>query len=168
MDAEQTDGGRPRASGWKEAITAWVGVASVLVLGGGLILTNNANRAQQAANLKQLKITEQGQITDRFGRAIDQLGSDKLDVRLGGIYALERLMHDSPADESNILEVLTAYIRDPPHTSAAAGSHATTSASISLRPPTDIQADLTVIGRRPDPTRHHGIDLTDADITGAH
>ena len=78
MDAEQTDGGRPKRSGWKDVLTTWVPVASVLVLGVGLIITNNANREQQKANLKQLTITERGQVTDRFGRAIDQLGSGKL------------------------------------------------------------------------------------------
>ena len=37
---------------------------------------------------RTLEVTEQGQITDRYTKAIEQLGSDKLDVRLGGIYAL--------------------------------------------------------------------------------
>jgi hypothetical protein len=32
------------------------------------------------------RLTQQGQITDRYTKAIEQLGSDKLDVRLGGIY----------------------------------------------------------------------------------
>jgi hypothetical protein len=56
-------------------------------------------------------LAEQGQITERFTRAIDQLGSDHLDVRLGGIYALERIARDSPGNRSTIGEVLTAYIR---------------------------------------------------------
>jgi hypothetical protein len=36
-------------------------------------------------------LNRQGQITERFTRAVDQLGSDSLNVRLGGIYALERV-----------------------------------------------------------------------------
>ena len=36
------------------------------------------------------ELTEQGQVTDCITKAIEQLGSDKLDVRIGGIYALER------------------------------------------------------------------------------
>jgi hypothetical protein len=35
-------------------------------------------------------LNREGQVTERFTRAIDQLGSKSLDVRLGGIYALER------------------------------------------------------------------------------
>ena len=41
------------------------------------------------------ELAERGQVTDRFTKAIEQLGSDKLDVRIGGIYALERIARDS-------------------------------------------------------------------------
>ena len=34
------------------------------------------------------RLTQQGQITDRYTKAIEQLGSEKADVRLGGIYSL--------------------------------------------------------------------------------
>ena len=40
-------------------------------------------------------LSREGQVTDRYTKAIEQLGSDKLDVRIGGIYALERIAHDS-------------------------------------------------------------------------
>jgi len=40
--------------------------------------------------LDNLRVTEEGKLTDRFSKAVELLGSDKLDVRLGGIYALER------------------------------------------------------------------------------
>ena len=36
-------------------------------------------------------LSREGQVTDRYTKAIEQLGSDKLDVRIGGIYALERV-----------------------------------------------------------------------------
>jgi len=38
-------------------------------------------------------------------------GRRLLDLRLGGIYALERIARDSEADRATIAEVLTAYIR---------------------------------------------------------
>ena len=58
--------------------------------------------------------------TERFTRAIDQLGATddkegepKLEIRLGAIYALERIARDSPErDYATIMEVLTAYVRD--------------------------------------------------------
>src|SRR3954466_2309887 len=49
------------------------------------------------------------QITERFTRAIDQLGNESLDVRLGGIYALERIARDSAEDHPQVLEVIAAY-----------------------------------------------------------
>jgi hypothetical protein len=62
---------------------------------------------------QQVRVTREGQITDRFTKAIDQLGNkDKeLDVRLGGIYALGRIAKDSPADQRTIEEILAAYAR---------------------------------------------------------
>jgi hypothetical protein len=61
---------------------------------------------------RQLRVTREGQITDRYTKAVDQLGSEHLDVRVGGIYALERIARDSPEDRATIEEVLTAYLRD--------------------------------------------------------
>jgi uncharacterized protein YjbI with pentapeptide repeats len=61
---------------------------------------------------RQLQVTREGQITDRYTKAVDQLGSEHLDVRVGGIYALERIARDSPPDRATIEEVLTAYVRD--------------------------------------------------------
>lgn len=57
-------------------------------------------------------ITQQGQITDRFTKAVEQLGSDDIAVRLGGIYALERIAKDSEPDHWQVMEVLTAYVRE--------------------------------------------------------
>ena len=64
---------------------------------------------------RTLNLTEQGQVTDRYTKAIEQLGSDKLDVRIGGIYALERIARDSPRDHPTVMEVLTAFIREHSH-----------------------------------------------------
>ena len=61
---------------------------------------------------RQLTITQEGQITDRFAKAIAQLGDERLALRLGGIYALERISRDSPRDLEAINQVLTAYIRE--------------------------------------------------------
>jgi hypothetical protein len=44
---------------------------------------------------RTFELTEQCQVTDRYTKAIEQLGSGKLDVRIGGIYALERIARDS-------------------------------------------------------------------------
>jgi len=61
---------------------------------------------------EDLKVTKEGQITDRFTRAVDQLGNDKLQIRLGGIYALERISKESKDDYWPIMEILTTYVRE--------------------------------------------------------
>ena len=49
-----------------------------------------------------------------FNRAVDQLGSDKLEVRLGAIYTLKRISGDPQYIDYRIpiLETLTAYVRE--------------------------------------------------------
>jgi hypothetical protein len=102
---------------------------------------------------RRVEIAQDQQVTERFTRAIDQLGATddktrepRLEIRLGGIYALERIAMDSPKrDYSTVMEVLTAYVREnapwPPKTSKVEPISAGA-------PPTDIQAILTVIARR--------------------
>src|SRR5215218_6428033 len=62
----------------------------VLQAVGGLLLAAGA-----VATWRQVRISREGQIIERFTRAIDQLGSDKRDVRLGGIYALASVFHEA-------------------------------------------------------------------------
>jgi hypothetical protein len=54
----------------------------------------------------------QGHVTDRYTKAIEQLGSDRLDVRVGGIFALERIARDSARDQPIVIEVLAAFLRE--------------------------------------------------------
>jgi len=101
-----------------------------------------------------LSATEQGQVTDRYTKAIDQIGTqgdDRLQVRLGGVYALERLAHDSPNDQPTIVEVLSAFARGglPRHVEDSSGSKtcpAPTSKLVQISP--DVQAAFRVLGRR--------------------
>jgi hypothetical protein len=80
---------------------------AVLQAVGGLLLAAGA-----IATWRQVRISREGQITERFTRAVDQLGSDKRDVRLGGIYALARIARDSQSDRVTIAEVLSAFVRE--------------------------------------------------------
>jgi hypothetical protein len=101
---------------------------------------------------RQLSVTREGQLTERFTRAVDQLGSDHVDVRLGGIYALERIARDSDIDRATIGEVLTAYVRGhAPWPPAQKGQlPADTPVDdvpwLQQRAP-DVQAAVTVLGR---------------------
>lgn len=120
------------------------------------------------SNSRSTSMVEQGQITDRFTKAVDQLGAkDSIDVRLGGIYALERIARDSPRDHPTVMEVLSAFVRE----------HAPATPCViplaRLGPPTDVQAVLTVLGRRDGTWDRDQLNLIDsclaeASLDGAH
>ena len=67
---------------------------------------------QIAVTRDQNAVAREGQITDRFTRAIAQLGDDKLSVRIGGIFVLERMARESTQDQWTIVETLAAFIRE--------------------------------------------------------
>ena len=60
----------------------------------------------------QTNADRQRRITESFAKAVEQLGSDKLEVRLGGIYLLERISKESPDDYWTVMENLTAFVRE--------------------------------------------------------
>ncbi|MEU8631718.1 pentapeptide repeat-containing protein [Amycolatopsis sp. NPDC048633] len=52
-------------------------------------------------------------ITELYAKAVEQLGSDKAPVRLGGLYALERLAQGTRSQRHTVIDVLCAYLRMP-------------------------------------------------------
>jgi uncharacterized protein YjbI with pentapeptide repeats len=60
----------------------------------------------------QTDADRQSRIVESFSKAIEQLGSDKLEVRLGGVFALERISQESPRDYWTVIENLTAFVRE--------------------------------------------------------
>ena len=117
------------------------------ILGGAALLVGLYFTSQT------IRTAQEGQITDRFTKAIDQLGKDTLAVRLGGIYALERIARDSESDHWAVMEVLTAFVREqaPAQTMSpekTSGERETKESQRERKLPSDIQAILTVSGRR--------------------
>jgi len=143
--AVQSDVGKTRAeraklrNDFRSTETQFLGG---LALAAGLIFT-----------WRTLRLNREGQLTDRFSKAIDQLGNEKLDVRLGGIYALERIARDSKRDHQPVMEVMTAYVRR-----YRRGDHEQFAA------PPDVQAIMTVIGRRELRNDQRPLHLTAADL----
>ncbi|MFG2290636.1 hypothetical protein ACGFOU_31720 [Streptomyces sp. NPDC048595] len=105
---------------------------------------------------EQLRIAERGQVTGRFNAAIGNLAALASDIRLGGLYGLERLMRDSPNDQPTVVTLLTAYVREHAHGKAGGSADA--------RPATDVRAAMTVLANR-DPT-HDG--SGDFDLRNVH
>ncbi|MER5327138.1 pentapeptide repeat-containing protein [Streptosporangium roseum] len=68
--------------------------------------------AQQVADNTKYDATER-RVTDLYTKAVEQLGHEAAAVRLGGLYALERLAQDNPGHRQTIVNVICAYLRMP-------------------------------------------------------
>jgi hypothetical protein len=140
----------------------------------GLFFTWRNTRLARESTQETLDLTRRGQITERFTQAINQLGATErgeknLEVRLGGIYSLERTAHDDRDYHWPIMEVLATYVRRH-----AARKPDKESRENATTPALDIQAILDVIGRR---SEYHRIDkeveygtieLNNTDLQGAN
>jgi uncharacterized protein YjbI with pentapeptide repeats len=163
-----------------------------LVLAVAQILGGTALLSGLYFTWRTLQVNREGQITDRFTTAIDQLGKvedgQKLfEIRIGGIYALERIARESEEDYWPIMEVLTAYLRQhapwPPEEgqpgedvtidkkSEEDSTETTEATEVPAPPAPDIQAIMTVLRRR---TRSWGhgepepLDLRQTHLTKAN
>lgn len=85
---------------WTGLIALFTGVAAVVAR---VIAWRNLRETQ-----KKLEVDREAQITNRFTQAVGQFGAElkdgkpNLEVRLGAIYALERIAQDSPHDVVSI------------------------------------------------------------------
>lgn len=159
--------GPPRAAALRAARDSAQG--RLLVLCAGLFAAGALIYIARHFTLsrRSIELAEQGQVTDRYTKAIEQLGSDKLDVRVGGIYALERVAGDSARDHPTVMEVLTAFIREHSHEQwpPSADEPGADTAGRGTRP--DIQAAITVIGRRNPRRDRRALNLIHANLSAA-
>jgi uncharacterized protein YjbI with pentapeptide repeats len=143
----------------------WVGLVAVSLPGFAALAALLFTWRQVGQASTELRISEQGQITNRYNAAINNLGSQSIDVRLGGMYALQRIMQDSTRDHPTVVSVLSAYVRQhaPLPASGATKSQAT---SEEHSPAADIQAVINVLAhRRPAFDKGATVDLSRTDLT---
>jgi Pentapeptide repeats (8 copies) len=136
-----------------ERLSAINDVRSVLVTfllavgaAGGLLFT-----------ARTFRLSRDTQLTDRFSRAVSQIGDGSLEVRIGGIYALERIGRDSDADRRAVVYVLGAMVR---HRSRDGRD-------TDAEPAEDVYAALSAISRQ----AHKGgaiLNLSGADLRNAN
>ena len=142
------------------ARTAMVALLGILVASVGAVFT-----------ARTYWLSRRGQITDRFTKAVEQLGHESIDVRLGGIYALEQIACDSPErDHRTTMEVLVAFIqmhapKDSPTRKADTENPRDPNRP---RPDADVMGALMVLGRRKSEyDRGLRINLPRTDLRGA-
>lgn len=145
------------------------GLAAVIALVFTWQTVNQANA--------DLRLSEEGQITDRYNSAVTNLGSKTETLRLGGVYALQRIMQDSTRDQPAIVNLLSSFVRTrapidqektkipddlsiPVSDEKKSGHH--------LRLEADIQAAIEVLTSR-DAARDKSavVDLRSSDLRGA-
>ncbi|MDQ2844558.1 MAG: pentapeptide repeat-containing protein [Acidobacteriota bacterium] len=119
---------------------------------------------------QQLRVAVQSQVTDRFTKAIEQLGSTdtsgrpKLELRIGSIYALARISTDSPEDAGPIREILCAYVRQ--HATVPQVNDSDDPDSMPSPSP-EIQSILNVLGRlSPVDSSSPRPDLSNSNLAG--
>lgn len=203
LDDLQANSGDPDAT--RGVVVALAAVLATITILGTLITQS----IRVWTSERQTRTIEQGHVTDRLTKAIEQLGAEKtvkriekdaegadirdadgrlrvvettvpnLEVRLGAIYALERIALDSERDHQTIMEILCAYIRQNAKAGEAISNPLDDQKELDSikikddyrkilknrnlkfrdwlakqsKPRVDIQAAATVIGRRPDPRR---------------
>lgn len=96
---------------------------SVAVAGGGLFALHLAIRRQRTTEqeLHQRDRMQQHaevdaaerRITEIYSKAVEQIGSANAAVRIGGLYALERVAQDHPIHRRTVTSVICAYLRMP-------------------------------------------------------
>lgn len=139
--------------------------------------------AGQEQTREQVELQRRGQLTERFTRSIDQLGQtgrERLDLRIGGLYGLEQVAFDDPEQlHSPVVEVVTAFIRrstEAPRIRESDGSYriqVDLDPSRTTAPGPDIQAALTILGRRThsrdrNPPNLQFAEIPQAQLSGAH
>ena len=135
-----------------DARTSLVQLIAGIGLVGGLIFT-----------VRTFGLTKHTQHTDRFSKALDQIGNkDSEAVRVGGTYALWLLADEADEFWAPVEEVLSAVVRMRAAPRAPLAG--------------DTQAALTILGRRPKrddghrstPVDLRGVDIQRADLTNAN
>jgi uncharacterized protein YjbI with pentapeptide repeats len=141
-------------------------VACVAALGASIALLYTA---------RTYRLTRRGQVTDRFTKALERLGSDRLYVRIGGVLALEQIVHDAPEQAADAARVLIHFLRDSAPRVISAPAAATGESSgveptpidpLPDEPAADIQITLTALTRRE--SRSHVDPREPLDLHGLH
>jgi len=133
------------------------GAGTLATILGGIFLYLNFGIARKNTELAESRL-----ITERFSKAVEQLGDkERQAVRLGGIYSLERIAKDSLDDRWTVMEVLTSYVRN---------QSPTNDDDFITGINTEIQAILDVIARRNTDSESNkkAIDLSFTDLSHAN
>jgi uncharacterized protein YjbI with pentapeptide repeats len=126
---------------------------------------------QAKAAAEQARVALENHITGIFSKSVELMGSVRdikkhgadgaattvsspnIEARLGALYSLERILHESTKDQRAILETICAYIRENSPLDIPTDSKQSEDFYKGRLPPrpsrrADVQAAITIVGRR--------------------
>jgi len=127
-------------------------------------LSRETQSATREKDKEQAELVKEGQITDRYVKAVSLLDADGVTARMAGIYALERIMRDSEKDHETIVQLLAAFIRERSPAVDIPDDMPWQEAMVT----NDVQAALTVLGHRPERQEDFSIDLQHVSLCQAN
>ncbi|MFB6604303.1 pentapeptide repeat-containing protein [Streptomyces noursei] len=107
-------------------------VQSLAAAGAALALTYTA---------RTYRLSYRGQVTERFSKALERLGSEEIYIRVGAVHALEQILYDAPGQAEPSAQVLASFVRH--RSSLPTGGDIPENNQI----PDDVQAALTTMTR---------------------
>jgi hypothetical protein len=140
-------------------------------LGTASVLAVLATAGGFAYTIRTYRLSRQGQTSDRYIKAIEQLSNENSDIRIGGIYALYQTTNDAPEYRDTAIEVLSAYIRNrspwPQAQTTTLISLLAASQADSISPLQDIRNALAVLRNLVRSSGKTGLDLSHSNLAGA-
>ncbi|MGU9963282.1 MAG: pentapeptide repeat-containing protein [Candidatus Halichondribacter symbioticus] len=132
--------------GFRSISLSIAGSITLLITILGVVLTLIRNLLTRQQN----RTDEERLVTEQISRAVEQMGAYKqgvgeksyepnIEVRLGGLYSLQRIMKDSPKDEETIAKIFYAYVRE--------NTKKDETKEKNTQPRVDVQTALDVIGQ---------------------
>ena len=119
-------------------------LALVFAVWRGVLAQRQAETAQ-----RQSETSQQGLLNECYQKGAEMLGSSVLSVRLGGIYALQRLAGEHPKQyHIQVMRLLCAFVRLPTKDQSIASGQAAIEPGTLLGIRQDVEAIMQAIGSR--------------------
>lgn len=118
---------------------------------------------QLAESRRQLALTQEAQLNQQFTVAIEHLGADVLELRIGGLVVLGRLLERFEGMRGPIIDIVTSYLKSVspyPRPGVTREEHRHSA-------PVDVQTALDVLMRRPASSDAEPLNLAEVDLEGA-
>ena len=154
----------------------------VAALGGAALIwaaIKQARTANQQANTalrrheEQTSADQQRRLTESFSKAVEQIGSEKLEIRLGGIFTLARIAWESETYHWPVMETLSAFVRIHARRAEWESPEPTIDGPLDPRSFAVYQADIAAIvsvirSREAYRYEPEGINLSETDLRNAN